>query len=27
VEVPVPSRARIGLADVLFLDFHSTSHG
>src|SRR5262249_2648479 len=27
VEVQVPSRARIGLADVLFLDFRSSSHG
>jgi hypothetical protein len=27
VEAPVPDQARIGLADVLFLDFRSTSHG
>jgi hypothetical protein len=27
VEAPVPPRARIGLADVVFLDFRSTSHG
>jgi hypothetical protein len=27
VEVPVPERARIGLADVVFLDFRSTTNG
>ena len=27
VEAPVPDRARIGLADVVFLDFRSTSNG
>ena len=27
VEAPVPATARIGLADVLFLDFRSASHG
>ncbi len=27
VEVPVPDQARIGLADVVFLDFRSASHG
>jgi hypothetical protein len=27
VEAPVPETARIGLADVLFLDFRSASHG
>jgi len=27
VEVPVPERARIGLADVVFLDFRSTANG
>lgn len=27
VEVPVPDRARIGLAGVVFLEFRSTSHG
>ncbi len=27
VEVPVPEKARIGLAEVVFLDFRSTSHG
>jgi len=27
LEVPVPERARIGLAEVLYLDFRSTTHG
>ena len=27
VEAPVPDSARIGLADVVFLDFHSAPHG
>jgi len=27
VEIPVPDRARIGLADVVFLEFRSASHG
>ncbi len=27
VEAPVPETARIGLADVLYLDFRSASHG
>jgi hypothetical protein len=27
LEAPVPEQARIGLADVLFLDFRSVSHG
>jgi len=27
VEAPVPTNARIGLADVLYLDFRSASHG
>jgi hypothetical protein len=27
VEVPVPDVARIGLAEVLYLDFRSASHG
>ena len=27
VEAPVPDKARIGLADVVFLDFRSASHG
>ena len=27
VEVPLPAAARIGLADVVFLEFRSTSHG
>ncbi len=27
VEAPVPDSARIGLADVVFLDFHSAAHG